>query len=143
MKALSIKQPWAHWIATGVKTIETRTWRTHFRGEVLICISKAVDGKELALFDVLPFGLLLGHAVAVTYLADCRPMTPEDGHAAMYPWAPGRWAWVLEGTRPIRPFAVKGQLGLFEVAPPAPLEFLALHHRRRPRRELDMEADLV
>jgi hypothetical protein len=36
MKALSIKQPWASLIAHGIKNIENRTWRTHFRGKIYI-----------------------------------------------------------------------------------------------------------
>lgn len=44
MKALSIKQPWASLICTprqdnpllGIKDIENRTWRTHFRGKIYI-----------------------------------------------------------------------------------------------------------
>lgn len=36
MKALSIKQPWASLIAHGIKDIENRTWKTHFRGRIYI-----------------------------------------------------------------------------------------------------------
>ena len=40
MKAISIKQPWAYLIASGIKDIENRTWKTKFRGRVLIHSSK-------------------------------------------------------------------------------------------------------
>lgn len=36
MKAITIKQPWASLIVHGIKDIENRTWRTNFRGRVLI-----------------------------------------------------------------------------------------------------------
>ena len=36
MKVLSIKQPWASLIASGIKDIENRTWKTKFRGRILI-----------------------------------------------------------------------------------------------------------
>lgn len=36
MKTISIKQPWASLIVEGVKDIENRTWRTKFRGRVLV-----------------------------------------------------------------------------------------------------------
>ncbi|MCW0484088.1 ASCH domain-containing protein [Gaoshiqia sediminis] len=36
MKTITIKQPWAHLICSGFKDIENRTWRTNFRGRVLI-----------------------------------------------------------------------------------------------------------
>lgn len=35
-KAISIKQPWAYLICSGIKDIENRTWRTKYRGKVLI-----------------------------------------------------------------------------------------------------------
>ena len=36
MKTLTIKQPWAGLIISGIKDIENRTWKTKFRGRVLI-----------------------------------------------------------------------------------------------------------
>lgn len=36
MKAITIKQPWASLIVDGLKDIENRTWKTKFRGRVLI-----------------------------------------------------------------------------------------------------------
>ena len=52
MKAFSIKQPWASLIAHGIKDIENRTWRTHFRGRIYIHSSAKMSdlfkGKELA-----------------------------------------------------------------------------------------------
>jgi hypothetical protein len=55
MKAITIKQPWAFLIVEGVKDIENRTWKTNFRGRVLIHASKtpakihfAVSGQATA-----------------------------------------------------------------------------------------------
>ena len=39
MKALSIQNPYAHIILCGEKTIENRTWKTKYRGDLLICSS--------------------------------------------------------------------------------------------------------
>lgn len=36
MKALTIKQPWAYLIASGIKDIENRTWPTKYRGKIFI-----------------------------------------------------------------------------------------------------------
>jgi len=113
MKALSIKQPWASLIATGLKTIETRTWPTNYRGELLIVSSKTQYPKNL------PLGncgcLLLGHALCVAKIVDCRPMTKSDEKAAMCDVYENAFAWVLEDIRKLEPFPVKGQLGLYEV----------------------------
>lgn len=35
-KVITVKQPWARLIAQGVKNIENRTWKTNYRGRVLI-----------------------------------------------------------------------------------------------------------
>jgi len=40
MKALTIRQPWASLVATGVKTIETRSWSTKYRGPLAIHAGK-------------------------------------------------------------------------------------------------------
>lgn len=36
MKALTLHQPWASLVALGVKTIETRSWSTKYRGQLVI-----------------------------------------------------------------------------------------------------------
>ena len=36
VKVLTVKQPWASLIVHGIKDIENRSWKTNFRGRVLI-----------------------------------------------------------------------------------------------------------
>jgi len=43
MKTLSVKNPWAMWICSGIKDVENRTWKTNFRGRVLIHASTKMD----------------------------------------------------------------------------------------------------
>lgn len=112
MKALSVRQPWANLIASGEKTIETRTWATPHRGELLI-----VSSRKPAIAPA-------GCAVAVATLVECRPMTARDQIAACCDIYPDAVAWVLKDIRPVKPFPVKGSLGLFEVEPPGDLEIL-------------------
>lgn len=45
MKALSIRQPWAWLIVNGYKDIENRSWRTNYRGPVLIHASSRKPTK--------------------------------------------------------------------------------------------------
>ena len=106
MKALSVRQPWANMIASGRKTIETRTWYTDYRGELLIVSSKNPP--------IPPAGC----ALAVAELVDCRPMTAEDENAAVCPRYPGAFSWVFENIRQIEPFPVRGALGLYDVQLP-------------------------
>jgi len=111
MKALSVKQPWANMIASGEKTIETRTWMTTYRGQLLIVSSKQPRIEPA------------GYAVAVATLTDCRPMTRKDERAACCRVYPNAKAWVLEGIRRVQPIPLRGTLGIFDC--PLELEDLA------------------
>lgn len=104
MKALSIKEPWASLIFEGRKTIETRTWKTGYRGRLLLCASKSPKGK------------LSGRAFAHCNLIGCRPMVKADEAEACCGVYDGAYAWVLEDVIPMPAGReVKGRLGLFEV----------------------------
>lgn len=50
MKVLTEKQPWGFLICAGIKPIENRTWKTNYRGRVLIHAGKSRMGS---LFDCL------------------------------------------------------------------------------------------
>lgn len=53
MKVLSLLQPWATLVVIGAKRIETRSWKTKYRGEILIHASKRWDCKlNNATFDM-------------------------------------------------------------------------------------------
>lgn len=58
MKALTIRQPWASLIAHGVKTIETRSWSTEYRGPLAIHA-----GKSKPPFPWRAGGWVTGHSV--------------------------------------------------------------------------------
>lgn len=104
IRGLCLKEPWAGMVASGKKTIETRTWKTKYRGLLLVCASKK------------PPSDLAGHAFAVVDLKDCRPMTPADEEAAGGVKAdPGRYAWEIEKLLDLEPFPIKGRLGLFKL----------------------------
>jgi len=105
MKAISLHQPWASLIAEGDKTIETRRWSTEYRGELLIVSTKR------PVVTSLPAGM----ALAVVNVADCRPMTEADCQAACCEIYPGAFAWMLTNIRKIKPFAVRGSQGFYEV----------------------------
>lgn len=101
VKALSIKQPWANLIVHGEKTIETRTWPTSYRGDLLIVSSKKPS--------IPPAGF----ALAFAELIDCRPMLELDQPAACCPIYPNAHSWVLLNIRPIQPIPVRGRLGIY------------------------------
>ena len=105
MKAISLYQPYASWIAQGKKTIETRFWSTKYRGDLLIVSTKKPVYKNLP----------LGKALCIVNVVNCRQMRLEDENKALCKFAHNLWAWELEDLRPIEPFNVKGSQGFYEV----------------------------
>ena len=124
MKALSVRQPWAHLIANGEKTIEVRSWQTDYRGKLLICtslaeknsffnVSKEVGGKENEVL-VMPYGVMYCYVD----LVDVRKLRMSDFEAAVLENGfdfRNQYAWVLENPVPVRFNKVYGKLRLFEV----------------------------
>ena len=55
MKALTLWQPWATLVAIGAKKIETRSWKTNYRGPLAIHAAKRIDKKILKLCFQEPF----------------------------------------------------------------------------------------
>ncbi|WP_110955740.1 ASCH domain-containing protein [Anaerosinus massiliensis] len=49
MKAITILEPWASLIACGAKKIETRSWRTHYRGKIAIHAAKSLKAWHMNL----------------------------------------------------------------------------------------------
>ena len=108
MKALSVRQPWASLIASGKKTIELRTRKINFRGDVLICVSKHKQGTG-------PKGV----AICIAEIIDCRPAIKDDSVNACCEISQNEYAWILTNIRPVSHFPVKGSLGLFDVEVPS------------------------
>lgn len=127
MKALSIIQPWASLIVTGIKDIENRTWRTNYRGEFLIHASGkrlklgwaalTTEQYQAARQLICPFGtvndsksLPVSAIIGKATLVDCVQNHPSV-------WAEkGVWNWVLEDVQLFdKPIVnVKGKLGFWE-----------------------------
>lgn len=123
MKALSIKQPFAHFIASGQKTIETRSWYTSHRGLILIVSSVAhhtgqyiKDGATLPCKDLQNrAAMAYGYALCIADLVECRSMRKSDEAEAMCEMYDGAYAWVLANVHSVQPFKVTGRLSLYEV----------------------------
>lgn len=117
MMALSVRQPWAWAILHGGKDVENRSWRTAYRGPLLIHAGRRPDTATpwpappdcpFPHLDQLPYGALAG----LVELIDVVPYSPEQG-----PWAIGPWCWVLRDPRPfVQPVPWRGMQKLFEVS---------------------------
>lgn len=71
MKVITIKQPFATLIAEGLKEYEFRTWRTKYRGEILIHAGKSIDKKAVKRFEHLNLDYPCGCIIAKANLNDC------------------------------------------------------------------------
>lgn len=129
MKVLTLTQPWASAIALGNKRVETRSWPTHYRGDLLIHAAigmpkyaRQFAGEELAAGRSLEF-LPLGAIVAIARVADVRPADEValevSGLERLYgDYSSGRWAWMLEDIRALaEPVPARGSLGFWRPSP--------------------------
>ena len=103
MKAISIKEPWATMIHCGLKTLETRSWRTYHRGPLLLCVSQK------------PKTLHSGKAIGIMYITDVEGFQEKHEKAACCSVYKG-FVWVIDKYVPLeRPINIKGKQAIFEV----------------------------
>lgn len=110
MKTITIKQPWANLIVMGLKDVENRTWKTNYRGRVLVHASAVPNVSELCKWEeelgIVPKCAIVGSVEIV----DCVRDYPSK-------WAiDGCWHWVLKNPilfeKPIR--GVRGKLSFWD-----------------------------
>ena len=149
MKALTLYEPFARLVGVGVKSVETRSWGTSYRGPLAIHAAKKWDDEVCAdiervradlkkcwalcglglrddqkamLYD-LPWRDGLGCVLAVVNMVDCRPMVeaPDRVEELFGSFGPGRWGWVFRGVEPLpSPIPCRGNRMLWEL--PADVE---------------------
>ena len=125
MKAISIQQPFATLIAEGLKKYEFRTWKTDYRGELLIHASKSVDRKAMKKFESYGLEFPAGVIIAKVRVTDCVEVTDElvrelqKQEPVVYSGVDDGPDWKgygfkLEEVTKLEPIAVNGSLGLWE-----------------------------
>ncbi len=77
MKTLTIKEPWASLIINGYKKYEFRSWKTSYRGKILIHSSINSDKCALSNFKKLNLTYTNGHIIGEATIKDCLPITKE------------------------------------------------------------------
>lgn len=109
MMALSVKQPWADLIVSGVKDVENRTRFTNRRGPLLIHASKQWSKDEYAHLFGEPEDFIFGAIIGMVDLQNCVANHDSD-------WFEGPYGLVLKNARkfPV-PAPYKGRLGFFVV----------------------------
>jgi hypothetical protein len=113
MKAITICQPYAEFIALGEKVVENRTWPTKYRGPIAIHAGKSrawLDGDEDPDLD-----LVFGAVIATATLVDCVRREQLPAHLREHRHAYGPWCWVLADIcRLDEPVPARGAQGLWE-----------------------------
>ena len=126
MKVLTIKEPFATLIANKVKKIETRSWKTKYRGEIYIHAGVAKIDKKVStrpglkeLYENLD--LKHGYIICKARLVDCVYMDEvfmseikkDKTEYICGNYEIGRYAWILDDVEIIEPIKAKGQLGIW------------------------------
>lgn len=78
MKVLTIKQPWASLIMLGLKKYEFRSWKTDYRGELLIHAGKGIDKDGMErLKKYIPENMPTERILGKVKLIDCIKTSSE------------------------------------------------------------------
>jgi len=135
MKALSIRQPWAELILQGRKTIELRSWRTHYRGRIAVHASQTVREEACVAFGLDPARVVRGALVGTVKLVDILALDEaawealRDQHLSLRDFPGPMFGWQLEDPQRLpQPIPMRGRMSLFNVpdevitgkAPPPP-----------------------
>lgn len=141
MRCLTVLQPWAALLIVGAKRYETRSWRTHHRGPLVIHaglrtvdVDLPLDPKAIAAlmaaYGVKPSSLTrlgdceqlpCGAALGVVELVDVAPAMEVGskltrGQRLLGDFSPGRFAWRVINPRPFRkPVPMRGSQGLWDI----------------------------
>ena len=115
MKCLSIYQPWAWLVVTGVKDVENRSWKCPHRGPLLIHASKRFDQdgywrlqREFGLTLPDPNDFDYGGIVGAVRMVGCVPHCNS-------PWFEGPWGFVFRNAVVLPYQAMRGRQKLFDV----------------------------
>ena len=127
MRVLSLKEPFATLIKDGVKKIETRSWKTNYRGELYIhaSLTKINIEKRHELLELIKDKTFsYGYIICKCQLKECIYMNKdfiEDIKKNNYQeyicgeYKEGRYAWILDEVEILKePIRLKGKLGIWK-----------------------------
>jgi len=118
MKVLTIKNPWASLIIEGYKEYEFRTWKTLYRGKILIHAGLSTENIDVSKYNLnMIKGAIIGEAELVDCILVDEKLDQElrnkdniiykNNHIGIY-------AWKLKNIKKYKkPIYIKGKLGLW------------------------------
>ena len=122
MKVLTIKQPWASLIINKYKRYEFRSWKTNYRGKILIHAGVSLDKESAKRFYDYNLDLISGAIIGEAELIDCIPVDDSlekellKENPVVYKKSnySREYAWKLDNIiKYDEPIYIKGQLGLW------------------------------
>ena len=123
MKRLSVRQPWAWLIVAGYKPVENRTWRTSYRGPLLIHASQAMEPEDFPMQRewietcglVIPEDLPRGAIVGAATLTDVWDKKKFERPGIR--WFEGPYGFKMEDAVEFaEPIPCRGQLGIRDIS---------------------------
>lgn len=122
MKVLTIREPWATLIIEGYKKYEFRSWKTNYRGKILIHAGLSLEKNNSKKFENYNLEYSKGEIIGEAELVDCilvdeifneellkiNPVVyGQSNHSMVY-------AWKLENIKKYETkIPAKGKLGLW------------------------------
>ena len=122
MKVLTIKQPWASLIIEGYKKYEFRSWKTNYRGKILIHAGLSLDKNAATKFNNYNLDYVNGAIIGEAEIVDCILIDEKFNeklkniNQLVYGISNhiGDYAWKLDNiVKYDNPIYVKGKLGLW------------------------------
>ena len=108
MKVLTLKQPWATLVAEGIKKIEFRSWKTNYRGKILIHAGVGVDNEAMIQFKDLIDCVKLDEQMN-------KDIISQNNIAYGTKYREG-YAWILSDSKKIYSDKIlKGKLGIWDI----------------------------
>lgn len=123
MKVITLKQPWATLVSEGIKEYEFRSWKTNYRGKVLIHAGAGIDKKEMENFKDLNLKYPSKRIIAEVEIEDClelddmlnQKIISENNIAYGSKMRTG-YAWKLKNAKKIKSTKeINGKLGLWNI----------------------------
>ena len=121
MKVLTLRQPWATLVAEGIKKYEFRSWKTKYRGKVLIHAGAGIDKEDIKKYENMNLEFPSKKIIAIAEIEDCLELDEqlnkkiiEENNIAYGNKIRTGYAWKLKNVKKINyDKKINGQLGLW------------------------------
>lgn len=123
LKVLTLRQPWATLVAEGIKKYEFRSWKTKYRGKILIHAGTGIDKEDMKKYENMNLKFPSRRIIAIVEIEDCLELDEQLNKKiiAKKNVAYGNkirtgYAWKLKNVKKINyGKEVNGQLGLWNI----------------------------